>query len=164
MLRKDEVERLYRSCYGRMCRLAGVLLNDDEEGRDVASEVFARLSEGAFRLPEDNAEGYLLSCVRNRCLDNIAKMKVKERMIRHLTLNVSPTVVPVVEREQKIERMLCYAERALTPQTLRVFSLRYEKQMSYREIALQLAISETAVYKHLSQALLKLKKFADNDE
>ncbi|WP_158611087.1 RNA polymerase sigma factor [Prevotella sp. OH937_COT-195] len=164
MPRRDEVEHLYCICYGKMCRLAGIMLNDDDEGCDVASEVFARLSEGGLRLPVDKEENYLLSCVRNRCLDIIARMKVKERVIRHLTLDVSPTVVPVEEREHKIERMLCYAERELTPQTMRVFKLRFEGRKSYREISDMLGISETSVYKNLSKALVKLKEFADNDE
>lgn len=158
------MERLYSVCYGRMCWLAGIMLNDDEEGRDVASEMFARLSEGRLRLPAGREENYLMACVRNRCLDIIAHMKVRERVIRHLTLDASPTVVPVEERERKIERVLSYAERELRPQTMRVFQLRFEGEKSYREIADLLGISETSVYKNLSKALVKLKKFADNDE
>ena len=161
---KDEVERLYSVCYGRRCWLAGIMLNDDEEGRDVASEMFARLSEGRLRLPAGREENYLMACVRNRCLDIIAHMKVRERVIRHLTLDASPTVVPVEEHERKIERVLSYAERELRPQTMRVFQLRFEGEKSYREIADMLGISETSVYKNLSKALVKLKEFADNDE
>ncbi len=164
MLKKDDVEQFYRSYYGKMCRLAGVMLHDAEEGRDVASDVFAQVAEGRIQLPPDREEAYLLLCVRNRCLDVIARMKVRERMMRHLTLNVLPTMVPVNEREQKIERMLHYAENEFAPQTLKVFQLRYDRKKSYREIAEALDISETSVYKHLSKALVKLKKFADHDE
>jgi RNA polymerase sigma-70 factor (ECF subfamily) len=39
-----------------------------------------------------------------------------------------------------------------------VFQLHYGQQLKYREIAKLTNISEAAVYKHLSQAITKLKK------
>ena len=35
--------------------------------------------------------------------------------------------------------------------------MHYGQRMKYREIAEQVGISESAVYKHLSQAIVKLK-------
>ena len=49
--------------------------------------------------------------------------------------------------------MMTYAEEVMTPQTWRVFQLRYDEGLSYRHISEQLGISQVAVYKHLAQAL-----------
>lgn len=39
-MKKKEIERLFRQYYVQMTRLARTLLYDDEEARDVVSEVF----------------------------------------------------------------------------------------------------------------------------
>ena len=44
------------------------------------------------------------------------------------------------------------------PQTREVVRLRFQEQMSYREISTRLGISEVAVYKHLVQAISRLKE------
>ncbi len=54
--------------------------------------------------------------------------------------------------------MIDYAERALPKQTWRVFQLRFDEGLRYREIAERLSISERAVYKHLARALNQLKE------
>ena len=45
----------------------------------------------------------------------------------------------------------------MTPQTRQVVRLRFQEQMSYRQISMRLGISEVAVYKHLAQAISRLK-------
>ena len=42
-MKEIEIERLFRQHYDRMIRLARTMLYDDEESRDVVSEVFATL-------------------------------------------------------------------------------------------------------------------------
>ena len=84
--------------------------------------------------------------------------------MRRLTLETEPTTTSEDDRERRIERLWAYADMAFIPQTRRVFMLRFTQHKSYRDIAETLGISETAVYKHLAQALVKLKIFADNDE
>ena len=64
-MKKKEIEILFRRLYGQMIRLAKRILYDDEESRDVVSEVFATLIRVDI-LPQ-NIEGYLMTSVRNRC-------------------------------------------------------------------------------------------------
>ena len=52
-----EIEILFRQHYAQMTRLAGTLLYDDEEARDVVSEVFAALIKAD--IAPKNIEGYL---------------------------------------------------------------------------------------------------------
>ena len=57
-----------------------------------------------------------------------------------------------------LTEVLRYSEQTFTPQTLHVFRLRYQQRKKYTEIASELQISEVAVYKHLAQALKKIKQ------
>ena len=54
--------------------------------------------------------------------------------------------------------LLAFADNKLTTQTRTVFRLRFDKQLSYKAIAEQVGISEAAVYKHLIQAIRKMKE------
>ena len=61
------------------------------------------------------------------------------------------------KQTDRLIEVLDFCERELTPQTLRVFRLRYQQRKTYAEIATSLGISEAAVYKHIAQALNKIK-------
>ncbi len=86
MMNHKRIERLFRANYSRMFRLAVALLHDEDEARDAASEVFARLLDGRSSLPAGSTSqsdgqlaGWLLVCTRNRCLDLLSRRQVRER-------------------------------------------------------------------------------------
>ena len=154
---KKEIEQLYIGCYRQLLSMARTMLKDDEEANDVVSDVFARLADGTLKLPADHPESYLTVTVRNLCLDRIRKMTIRERMERRLSLSESdPT--PKDNDQERAREMIDYAEKNFPRQTWRVFQLRYDEGLLYREIAERLGISEVAVYKHLAEALRKLKE------
>ena len=150
MLEKEETEQLFREQAERMHRLATTMLHDEEEA-------FERLTNGAIRLPVEKPESYLFVCLRNLCLDQIRKLSLRERMERHLTME-SPSLTPVESEEQLLMEMMEYAEEMMTPQTWRVFQMRFDEGLSYRHISEQLGISQVAVYKHLAHALQLLRQ------
>lgn len=154
---RNESERLFRMNYEQMRALALSLLHDDDEARDTVSDIFTRLVEGTLHLPLQKPEAYLMVAVRNHCLDCIRRLTLREKIRRHLTLSTS-SLTPVETERQQTEEMMAYAEEKLTPQTWRVFQMRFGEEMSYQEIATTLGISEGAVYKHLAQALRQLRE------
>ena len=91
------------------------------------------------------------------CIDRLKHLSVRERIKRRLTLN-EPSPTEENDREELLSELLNYAEQTFTPQTWRVFQLRFDEHLKYKDIAKRLNISEVAVYKHLSQALTKLKQ------
>lgn len=156
MLEREETERLFQRCYGKLLQLAENILNDQEEARDIVSDVFARVADGSLQLPQENPESYLLVCVRNQCLSLIRHLSVRERLKRHLTMDTE-RLTPVETEEERLHELMTYAEQTLTPQTWRVFMLRFDDGLKYREIATRLSISEVSVYKHLAHALRQLR-------
>lgn len=152
-----ETERLFRVYHEQMIALAISLLHDEEEARDTVSDVMERLVNGTLHLPLERTEAYLMTAVRNQCLDLIRRLSLREKIRRHLTL-AEPSVTPVETEQQQVVEMMTYAEEQLTPQTWRTFQLRYDDGLSYHEIATQMDISETAVYKNLAKALRTLRE------
>ena len=154
---KIDIEQLYRDCYQRMVNVARLLLKNDDEASDTVSDVFARLTEGSIVLPEERPESYLMVTVRHRCLDRIRFLTIHERIERRLSLSDAEPAFG--EREQEhVAEMIDYAERTFSKQTWRVFQLRFDEGLLYREIAERLGISEVSVYKHLTEALRLLKE------
>jgi RNA polymerase sigma factor (sigma-70 family) len=60
--------------------------------------------------------------------------------------------------ELPLDDILNYIDQHLTPQTRTVMLKRYGENRKYNEISEELGISRIAVYKHITQALTKLKK------
>ena len=152
-----DIEQLYKDCYQRMLTVARQMLKNDDEASDTVSDVFARLADGSLMLPAERPESYLTVTVRHLCLDRIRLMTIHERMERRLSLIDDDPTSEEKERE-RIAEMIDYAKRTFPKQTWRVFQLRFDEGLLYREIAERLGISEVSVYKHLAEALRQLKE------
>ena len=59
MNRKKDIEQLFRQHYAKMYNLARYILSDDDESKDVVSEVFAQILADDVVLVPGSEEGYL---------------------------------------------------------------------------------------------------------
>lgn len=156
MLEKKEFEKLYTANYMAMTRLARTLLHDEDESRDVVADVMLRVYTKGISDQYTPAK-YLLACVRNKCLDVLRQMTIRQKVERMLP--IEDTVVPAdPEEQQNIYSLIIQVmENDFPPQTKNVFKMRYDQRLTYQEIADHLHISKAAVYKHLAKAISLLK-------
>ena len=77
---------MFRQHYGQMIWQAKRILNDEEESRDVVSEFFATLIKMDI-LPK-NIEGYLMTSVRNRCLNLLDHKDVRAQRDEPYSTNI----------------------------------------------------------------------------
>lgn len=154
-MNKDRIEQLFRQHYAQMTRLAMTLLYDEEESRDVVSEVFATLLK--TDIAPKNIESYLLMSVRNRCLNLIEHKSVRAKFEQAYTIEMKSQSQS--DDEDQLKQLMAYAEQHLSPKTLRVFRMRHLQGMKYQEIADQLGISRVMVYKYLSQAMETIREY-----
>ena len=169
-MKKEEIALLFRQHYGPMIQLAKRMLYDDEESRDVVSEVFATLIKTMVStnrpdiLPK-NMEGYLMASVRNRCLNLLEHKDVRAKFEHAYTLEMKQNAatdddaISYTSVEQWYQQMMTFAKRNLSEQTLLVFRMRHIDGMKYQEIADQLGISRVMVYKHLTKAMNTIKEY-----
>ena len=162
-MKEKEIEQLFRQHYAQMAKLARTMLYDDEEARDVVSEVFAALIRSDI-VPV-NIKNYLLTSVRNRCLSILEHKSVRAKFEQAYTLEMKSASQPAEEgggeyqSSDRLGNLMTYAEQNLTKQTLRVFRMRHLQGMKYQDIAVELGISRVMVYKHLTQAMEKIKEY-----
>ena len=147
---------LYRQHYDDLLRRACILLHDEEDARDAVSDVMARLITADVMPEGERLLAYVRSSVRFECLNRLKRMKLQERIRRALPLDVDDNDNRD-EEEAQFQQYQQFIQTELTPQTRRVFQMHYGERLKYREIAEQVGISEASVYKHLSQAITKLK-------
>lgn len=157
---------MFRQHYEKMYNLARYLLSDDDESKDVVSEVFTTiLANNAVLMPESE-EGFLMRSVRNRCLNLIAHKGVKERVTKLLIDDAD--VILSDKTDGRLEQLMLLIEELEPPIRKRIFRLHYLKEMSYQEVADKVGVSKVTVFNHLSQAMewirKQLKKEQNNDK
>ena len=149
---KNDIEKLFKKHYMRMYCLAASILYDEDESKDVVSEVFSRLMASNTMLRQDKAEAYLLTCVRNQCRNVIERKKVRERFMRLLSDNATEPTMNHSEQLRMTELMQ-YVEKHLPPITLQIFRLRYLREMTCQEVADTMGVSRQTVHNHLRESI-----------
>ena len=159
--RAQQFKELFLSEYGRMYKAAYILLGDEDEAKDAVQDVFARLWDGTTPLREESQRTFLLTCVRNRCLNIIAQRQSRQEAKLLLT---SEAIDSGTHDEELVEAVNRYVEERLTPQTGRIINMHYNEEQSYKDISKELGISLSAVNKHIVQGLRKLRSTFKNRE
>nr|MCR4957193.1 sigma-70 family RNA polymerase sigma factor [Prevotella sp.] len=142
---------------------ARTMLYDDEDARDVVSEVFAAVVK--MDIMPENVERYLMMSVRNRCLNLIEHKNVKAKFeqvyVAEMKLKQADEEedLSAAALEHRYEQVMAYAKEQLAGKTLLVFQMRHLQGMKYQEIADQLGISKVMVYKHLTKAMTTIKEY-----
>ena len=154
MTDKREFERIFRQYYGGMFRLARKMLGDDQESKDVVSDVFTQLLNSHTDLHSDTLQSYLLTSVRNRCLNLLVHKQREQAAIVDLRTGEDDNT----EQEQ-LDTLHRYIDEHMPEMAQRILLLRYQQGMKYREIADELKVSEVTVFHHLSQSLKELKDY-----
>ena len=157
MTDKKELQKLFKQHYRQMYRLASILLHDDAESKDVVHDIFARLLDGRNDLKEETAESYLLTSVRNRCLNVIRSRQIQGRVERLYLLDLDTTIIPTEQFEEELTALHKGIDQLEPPVCRDVIILHFRDGITFREIACRLGVSETTVYKHLHRALSQLR-------
>ena len=140
--------------YARMLRVARTILGDEQESKDVVSDIFAGLLHGRTVLLPDTVEPYLLTSVRNQCLKRLRHEVAKRQMEDTIAAELTTAADTEDERLTDIGELVA---RQLSAQEQRIFRLRFTEGYSYEEIAAEEGISRVAVWKHLSHVLTLIR-------
>ena len=136
-------------------------LGDEEQAKDVVQDVFAALwfnREG--NLPVSNLAGYLYTGVRNKIFDLFAHEQVKTRHMESLKAYLSVHGSAATDHRIRENQLRAYIDReigALPPKMRRIFEMSRKEQLSHKEIAERLSVSENNVSKQVNNALRILR-------
>ena len=157
MTDQKKLEKLFKQHYRQMYRLATMLLHDDAESKDVVHDIFAHLLRNSLDLREDTAESYLLTSVRNRCLNVIRSRQIQERVEHLYLLDLDTTITPTERLEEELKALYKGIDQLEPPVCRDIIMQHFRDGITFKEIANRLGVSETTVYKHLRRALNQLR-------
>ena len=154
MIDKQTFEQIFRHHYDGMFRLAKRMLGDDAESKDVVSDVFASLLDrDETKLKSETLQGFLLTSVRNRCVNLLVHKQKEQAAIVNLKDNADED-----GGQERLNALRDYIDTRLPELSQHILRLRFQQGLKYREIADALQVSEVTVYNHLSQSLKQMKE------
>lgn len=134
-------------------------VGSEEDSKDIVHDVFVNFWEKLGSISNDNIRSYLFVSTRNRCLDQLSKLKkgdvYREKVIaenKYLEENLDLFVE--TEAMRHIERAI----DKLPPQRKKVFTMSKLEGKTFAMIAEELQISPKTVDKHLEMAIRSLRK------
>lgn len=149
-------ERLFKDSYPHMYRMAFSMVEDVNDAKDAVHQVFAKIWKGKPEVNEDNVRAYLLMATRNESLRILRQRQLRQQMEEELQWSVEKSCDE--EHEDLMRELQQVIDNNLTEQDRRVLRLHYDEEMTYQEIAAVLGVSSSAVNKHITRSLGKIRK------
>jgi len=164
-LLKEGNQAAYTEIYDRYNGLLYVFaykrLQDREEAKDLIHELFLKLWADHQDLDLNiNVAAYLYTALRNRIINLIAHQKVATRYIDSFQFYLDGLGNNNTDHLVRHNEMLAFIETEianLNPRTQLVFELSRNSNLTRREIAEKMGISEETVKSHMHTALKILK-------
>lgn len=159
---------LFNEYYKRFIRFAIGYLKDEQIAEDFVSEAFTVYWENkADLLPETNPPAYILTIIKNKCLNHIKHLQIQQRVtdeLRDHTEWVLRTKISTLEAcdpdfiySKELQEIIDNTLEKLPEKTQQIFSLSRDKGLTYKEITDKTDLSQKAVEFHISKALHHLR-------
>jgi RNA polymerase sigma factor (sigma-70 family) len=160
----EQFETIYREYYNKLLKSSCYMLKDPERASDVVQECFLRLTKQEFEKIEGHIAQWLFTVCRNLALKSIARNKrYCLQPAEEFDDDTSDGLCPAAElmnrelADDSVKRL--YAALAtLKPRARKIIEMRYMAELSYKEIAKSMNLTEGNVGFIISIATRKLKK------
>lgn len=160
---------LYNSNFSNMVRFAQGYVKDFEIAEDFVVEAFSKYWQNRKTLHEgSNPKAYILTIIKNKCLNYLEHLKVKNRAEEELSkcsawhietsLQTLSACNPNKLFSKEIQNIVDETILSMPLKTAFVYQLSRDKGLSYKEIAVELGVSVKTVEFHISKALELLRK------
>ena len=153
---RQEFEHLFKDNYPHMYRMAFSMVENADDAKDAVHQVFTQMWRGKPQVARESVRGYLLAATRNQCLHQLRTRQLQRQMEDELRQDMA--LSESEGRQELLQQLQQVIEDNLTEQDRRVLSLHYEEDMTYSETAKVLGISASAVNKHITRSLAKIRK------
>ncbi len=159
----DDIPRDAKFWTGLRKRIS-VLTHGRNDSEDLLHTAYIRLEKYRAQHRVDSPAGFLVRTAINIGVDNHRHANyLSEEGINAETFEIiddAPLQDEVIEARERLHRVE-YGLARLSPRTREVFLMYRIDGLKYREIAVQLGISESAVAKHIAKAALFLTEWME---
>lgn len=163
---KDAFSEVYQRYWPLLFRHARKLLQDDEQCKDIVQDVFISLWSAVVVFNESTMlSAYLYASARNKILNIFRRNKVAGTHLESLGrfIEQGTDVTDHLVRERMLASQIEEEISNLPPRMREVFELKRKQNLSYKEIAEVMNISDLTVKTQMNKAITILRaKFGDN--
>lgn len=158
-------ENMFKQYYSDLCYFALKYMESEEDAEEVVQDVFYNLWEKREMIQiQISVKAYLLSSVRNKCLQILNHRKVKRKygkMKSEETEVFSDNPADDLIYNESVE-IFNEALNALPEKCRTIFKMSRFEGMKYKDIAFELSISVKTVEANISKALKEFRQFFPN--
>ncbi|MEJ7778526.1 MAG: RNA polymerase sigma-70 factor [Daejeonella sp.] len=135
-------------------------LNNQAEAEDVVHDLFSTLwNKREELIINTQLAGYLYTAVRNRIFKIIVHKQIESKYITSIqhSLNEGHYITDHLVRSNELAKIIEKEISALPPKMREIFILSRQQNLSHKEIAEKLSLSEQTVSKQITNALKILR-------
>lgn len=152
---------LFEDYWSPLYTYAYNILRNKENVEDIIQEVFFDLWNRFDAIEINNHKAYLYKAIKFQCAKKLQSSQFTEVQIEKieyaLELIDSNQPAQSIIKSELIEKIDAKAKEILPNKCLQIFKLRYQENLSYKEIALKLNISTSTVDNQLLKAIKLLR-------
>jgi RNA polymerase sigma-70 factor (ECF subfamily) len=162
-IKRDDInafEALYRRMWEKLFLFAYSRLKRKADAEDVVQQVFMNIWEQrATKNIVGSFSNYLFTAVRYEVIDQLAAMLKDHQQLAHVEEQILPGFNETLENllAKEMDKEISNHIQNMPEQMQRIFRLSREEQLSPKEIAKTLAITEKTVRNQLSIAVSNLR-------
>ena len=159
-LHDDEVafRYLFEHYYPSLCLFAKRFIDDRETREDIVQEVFFRLWDKRKQISvTSSAQNYLLTSVRNLCLNYLRRQEVQQPFEESLFDQPDDEEGDRLIQLRELEEQLSQALAQLPPEYRLAFELNRMEGKSLEEVAQRMGVSTRTVERYRDKAIALLQ-------
>lgn len=155
-------EELFVAQHDALVRFAIRFVFEPAVAKDIVQGVFVYLLENAHKIEfQKSVEQYLFGAVKNACLNHLRDLKIKDK---HQLLYVEAVLKLSEENigfDEDVIKEVAAIIKKLPPRMYEIIYRKYFLEMSVKEIATDLSISENTVKVQLFKGRLAIRQLLD---
>ena len=149
---------LFEHYYPSLCLFAKRFIDDRETREDIVQEVFFRLWDKRKQIAvTSSAQNYLLTSVRNLCLNYLRRQEVQQPFEESLFDQPDDEEGDRLIQLRELEEQLAQALAQLPPEYRLAFELNRMEGKSLEEVAQRMGVSTRTVERYRDKAIALLQ-------
>lgn len=157
---------LFQNYYSNLCKYARNIVHNETTAEDLVMDVFVKIWEDCSSITiASSISGYLCQCVHNHCINYLTRKHKRFSELSSETIEQLNILIPsdasfdpfeginIGELSAKIEQSIA----SLPEECRKIFVLSRTEELSHKEIAKKLGLSENTVKVQIYRALIKLR-------
>lgn len=154
-------EKIYRLFNGRVYNFVFSIIRDSSLAKDLTQDTFLLIWDRRANIDgANNLEGYIFTVAKNAVYQHIRRKLLLQKYINNSETNLEPENAGI---EQKLDNKLFEEDvlkliNELPESRKKIFLLFWKSDMSYREIAELLSVSEKTVATQIHRSLQFLRE------